>query len=153
VKTVLMAAAVGVMLAAEVMLGQVPATKTIDVQVFKRPGCGCCEKWADHVRAAGFRVTVAEAADFDAMKRRNAIPPNLVSCHTSVAGVYRIEGHVPIESVARLLTDKPPILGIAVPGMPAGSPGMESAVKDSYEVIAFEAAGRQTVYAMIKGTR
>ncbi|HEV8346195.1 MAG TPA: DUF411 domain-containing protein [Vicinamibacterales bacterium] len=124
-----------------------------DVQVYKQPGCGCCELWARHMRAAGFRVAVEEAADVEGMKRRHAIPINLRSCHTSVVGasrVYRLEGHVPANIVRRLLSEKPAVAGIAVPGMPIGSPGMESGSRrDPYDVIAFDADGRQRVFTSV----
>ncbi|OLC42288.1 MAG: hypothetical protein AUH43_22930 [Acidobacteria bacterium 13_1_40CM_65_14] len=85
-----------------------------------------------------------------AMKRRNGIPANLRSCHTSVVGSYRVEGHVPIDVVRRLLAEKPAVSGIAVPGMPIGSPGMESGSRvEPYDVIAFDAAGRQRVYGSV----
>jgi len=129
--------------------GQVKPT-AVDVQVYKQPGCGCCELWARHMRAAGFRFTVAEAADVEAMKRRNGIPINLRSCHTSVVGAYRVEGHVPADIVRRLLSEKPAVSGIGVPGMPIGSPGMESGSRrDAYDVIAFDADGRQRVFASV----
>jgi len=84
------------------------------------------------------------------MKRRNGIPANLRSCHTSVVGSYRVEGHVPIDVVRRLLAEKPAVSGIAVPGMPIGSPGMESGSRvEPYDVIAFDAAGRQRVYGSV----
>jgi hypothetical protein len=96
------------------------------------------------MRAAGFRVTVAEAANVEEMKKLHGIPGNLRSCHTSIVGGYRVEGHVPVDHVRRLLTEKPAIAGIAVPGMPIGSPGMEMGSRvEPYDVIAFDAGGRQ----------
>src|SRR6266850_600554 len=129
-------------------VGQSAAAGTLPgdvvVKVEKQPGCGCCELWARHMRTAGFRVTVTEAADVDAMKRRSGIPANLRSCHTSVVSGYRVEGHVPIDVVRRMLTEKPAVSGIAVPGMPIGSPGMESGTRvEPYDVIAFDTQGRQ----------
>jgi hypothetical protein len=122
----------------------------IDVQVYKQPGCGCCELWAQHMRKAGFRVTVAEAQDVDAMKRQNGIPVNLRSCHTSLVGGYKVEGHVPADVVKRLLTEKPSVSGIAVPGMPMGSPGMEAGGRvEPYDVYSFDAQGRQPVFASV----
>ena len=122
----------------------------IDVQVYKQPGCGCCELWAQHMRKAGFRVTVAEAQDVDAMKRQNGIPVNLRSCHTSLVGGYKVEGHVPADVVKRLLTEKPSVSGIAVPGMPMGSPGMEAGSRvEPYDVYSFDAQGHQPVFASV----
>ena len=122
----------------------------VDVQVYKQPGCGCCELWAQHMRKAGFRVTVAEAQDVDAMKRQNGIPVNLRSCHTSLVGGYKVEGHVPVDAVKRLLAEKPSVSGIAVPGMPIGSPGMEAGSRvEPYDVFAFDAQGRQPVFVSV----
>ena len=131
--------------------GQVTGASTLPhIQVSKQPGCGCCEQWAQHMRKAGFKVTVTEAADVDAMKRKNGIPDNLRSCHTSLVGNYRVEGHVPVDVVKKLLTEKPAVAGITVPGMPIGSPGMESGNRvEPYNVIAFDASGRQRVYASV----
>ena len=130
--------------------GKPAAAEVMDVHVYKQPGCGCCELWARHMRAAGFRVAVEEAPDFDGMKQRQGIPLNLRSCHTSVVGNYRVEGHVPVDVVRRLLSEKPAVSGIAVPGMPIGSPGMESGSRrDPYDVIAFDADGRQRVFASV----
>jgi len=129
--------------------GQAKGT-AVDVQVYKQPGCGCCELWAQHMRKAGFRVTVAEAQDVDAMKRQHGIPVNLRSCHTSLVGGYKVEGHVPVDVVKRLLTEKPAVSGIAVPGMPIGSPGMEAGSRvEPYNVFAFDAQGRQPVFASV----
>src|SRR5215813_9904357 len=122
----------------------------VDVQVYKQPGCGCCELWAQHMRKARFRVTVAEAQDVDAMKRKNGIPVNLRSCHTSLVGSYKVEGHVPVDLVKRLLNEKPKVSGIAVPGMPMGSPGMEAGSRvEPYNVYSFDAQGRQPVFAAV----
>ena len=121
-----------------------------DVKVEKQPGCGCCELWARHMRTAGFKVTVTEAADVDAMKRKNGIPDNLRSCHTSVVGNYRVEGHVPVDVVKKMLAEKPAVAGIAVAGMPIGSPGMEAGSRvEPYNVVSFDAQGRQRIYASI----
>jgi hypothetical protein len=122
----------------------------VDVQVYKQPGCGCCELWAQHMRKAGFKVTVAEAQDVDAMKRQHGIPINLRSCHTSLIGGYKVEGHVPVDVVKRLLNEKPAVSGIAVPGMPIGSPGMEAGSRvEPYNVYSFDAQGRQPVFASV----
>ena len=121
-----------------------------EVKVEKQPGCGCCELWARHMRTAGFKVTVTEAADVDAMKRKHGIPDNLRSCHTSVVGNYRVEGHVPVDVVKKMLAEKPAVAGIAVAGMPIGSPGMEAGSRvEPYNVVSFDAQGRQRIYASI----
>src|SRR5689334_13600050 len=95
------------------------------VEVTKDPGCGCCEQWVAHLQKAGFKATVRESADIDALKDKLRIPKAARSCHTGVVAGYAIEGHVPAADLKRLLAEKPAVLGIAVPGMPVGSPGME----------------------------
>ena len=113
--------------------------------VYRDPECGCCEAWADIARKAGYDVTVENRADMAAVKTRYGVPGQLASCHTAVIGGYAIEGHVPMQHVARLLHDKPrDIRGIAVPGMPRGSPGMEmpDGSSDPFEVMAFGDDGK-----------
>ncbi len=95
------------------------------VLVHKSPTCGCCGKWVEHLRAAGFEVDVRDTADMRAVKERVGIPPAKGSCHTAEVGGYFIEGHVPAEDVRRLLAERPKARGLTVPGMPIGSPGME----------------------------
>jgi hypothetical protein len=118
------------------------------VQVYKSATCGCCSKWADHLRAAGFAVEATNVPDVNLYKLEYGVPPRLASCHTAVVEGYVVEGHVPADDVIRLLRQRPEILGIAVPGMPLGSPGMESSNPERYETIAFDAAGSQTVFAV-----
>lgn len=119
-----------------------------DMVVYKSPTCGCCDGWIDHLRAAGFRVIPRDTSDVGAVKRRLGVLPTLESCHTATISGYVIEGHVPADAIVRLLEERPAIVGLAVPGMPAGSPGMESARPHvSYEVIAFDKEGRTQVYA------
>ena len=96
------------------------------VTVYKSPTCGCCAAWVDHLRASGFTVETVDVADLDAVKRQYGIPDSLASCHTAVVGGYVVEGHVPAEDVRRLLAERPEAGGLAVPGMPVGSPGMEA---------------------------
>ena len=93
--------------------------------VHKSPTCGCCGAWVDHMRAAGFQVEVRETDDLHPIKERVGVPLGKGSCHTAEIGGYFIEGHVPAEDVKRLLAQKPDAKGLVVPGMPAGSPGME----------------------------
>ena len=117
------------------------------VKVFKTPTCGCCQKWVDHLKAAGFTVTVEEMSTVDAVKDKSGVPPALRSCHTALVQGYVVEGHVPAETVRRLLKEKPKVLGIAVPGMPIGSPGMEQGDrKDPYDVMSFTKDGTTGVY-------
>ena len=122
------------------------------VSVYKTPTCGCCGKWVEHMRASGFVTTATNvpAPDVAAIKAKHGVPARLQSCHTSLVGGYVIEGHVPAEDIRRLLREKPAILGLAVPGMPAGSPGMDVAQFPAYDVIAFDAAGHTRVFATHK---
>ena len=119
------------------------------VQVYKDPTCGCCALWVEHLRKAGFTATVTDVEDMTALKTKHGVPPRARSCHTAVTGAYVIEGHVPAADVQRLLKERPPVVGIGVPGMPIGSPGMEVAgVKPQpYDVLAFDKAGQTTVFA------
>ena len=120
------------------------------VRVYKDPTCGCCEKWVEHLRAAGFVVAVVNAPDVTAIKDKQLVPKQARSCHTGVVNGYAIEGHVPAADVRRFLTKRPPgALGLAVPGMPFGSPGMEvsGGRVQPYDVLAFDKAGRTSVFA------
>ncbi|TDR38338.1 hypothetical protein DFR29_12110 [Tahibacter aquaticus] len=95
------------------------------VLVHKSPTCGCCVQWVEHLRASGFTVEVRDEANVTPTKRRLGVPPAMASCHTAEVGGYFVEGHVPAADIRRLLTQRPAVRGLAVPGMPAGSPGME----------------------------
>lgn len=126
---------------------QDPAPPT-GVTVFKDPNCGCCEKWVEHLRKHSFSVTVRDTANVTPAKRTGRVPERLYSCHTAFVGGYVVEGHVPATDIQRMLTERPRIAGLAVGGMPAGSPGMEvGGRKDPYEVIAFNRDGSTRVYA------
>jgi hypothetical protein len=116
------------------------------VHVYKSPTCGCCADWVTHIEAAGFKTEVQDMPDVTPIKQRAGLPQDLGSCHTALVGDYVVEGHVPASTMLRLLTEKPAIAGIAVPGMPMGSPGMEGPWKDDYDVIAFTRDGRRAVY-------
>ena len=107
------------------------------VKVWKDPNCGCCSGWVDHLRRNGFAVAVFETADMQAVKVQRRVPAALASCHTAEVGRYIIEGHVPASAIRRLLSEKPEALGLAVPGMPIGSPGMEGGTPVIYEVVLF----------------
>lgn len=123
-----------------------PVDSTV-VTVYKSPTCGCCTAWADHLRKEGFRVVAIDTSDLEPIKRRHDVPHALGSCHTAVVGDYVIEGHVPVADIRRLLAERPAIRGLAVPGMPQGSPGMETGVKDSYQVVSFTRDGKTAVFA------
>ena len=121
-----------------------------ELVVHTNPGCGCCIKWIIHMRAAGFEVR-RDAQVPGAVRRRHGVPAELNSCHTAVIDGYVIEGHVPAEVVARLLRERPNIAGIAVAGMPIGSPGMEHlTVREDYDVVGFAADGQTHVYEAIR---
>ncbi|WP_270376090.1 MULTISPECIES: DUF411 domain-containing protein [Marinicauda] len=115
-----------------------------EMVVHKTPWCGCCANWVEHIEAAGFAVRVEEHEDISAIKAEAGVPGDLQSCHTARVNGYVIEGHVPAEDIARLLAEGPDALGLAVPGMPAGSPGMEVPGRsDAYEVVLFSEEGRE----------
>lgn len=114
--------------------------------VYKSPTCGCCSAWVDHLREQGFDVEARDVADVAQYKLEHGVPYDLGSCHTAVIGGYVIEGHVPAANIRRLLAERPDIAGLAVPGMPSGSPGMPGPAQ-SYAVIAFDRDGNQQVYA------
>lgn len=121
------------------------------VAVTKDPSCGCCEKWVTHLRGAGFTVTVTEGP-VNPVKARLGVPRDLASCHTAQVGSYVVEGHVPASAIKRLLAEQPTATGLAVPGMPAGSPGMEveGMEPDIYDVVLFGPERRST-FARYRG--
>ncbi|MBF0400141.1 MAG: DUF411 domain-containing protein [Magnetococcales bacterium] len=124
-------------------------TVTTNLVVYKATSCGCCSAWVTHMEKNGFTVKVEEVADVTAIKRQLGVPPSMDSCHTGVIGNYLVEGHVPAEDVLRLLAEKPSVKGIAVPGMPTGSPGMEvpGQKPDTYHVITFTTEGQSWLFA------
>lgn len=120
--------------------------------MYRSAGCGCCLKWADLAKAEGYAVNVTNVDDIMTIKARAGVPESLASCHTVTVGGYVVEGHVPFAAVARLLRDRPKgVAGIAVPGMPAGTPGMEVPGEDhsktKFDVTAFTAAGQTRPFA------
>ena len=132
---------------------QKPAA-AVAVDVFKSPTCGCCSKWVEHMRNAGFTVHVTDVpdADLQKIKQRYGVPEAAKSCHTARVQGFTIEGHVPPSEVRRLLKEKPPVAGLAVAGMPLGSPGMEvSGMKPHpYNVLTFDKRGTTQVYSVQK---
>jgi hypothetical protein len=118
-----------------------------EVVVYKSPTCLCCDKWVQHMQKAGFRTRVEAVPNVAPVKAEHGVPALLGSCHTAVVDGYAIEGHVPADDVRRLLEERPAVAGLAVPGMPMGSPGMEGARHDRYEVIAFQKDGTGTVFS------
>jgi hypothetical protein len=125
------------------------ASDSKTVEVWKDPSCGCCQGWVDHMKAAGFEVRIHNTSEIDAVKTMNRVPQQLASCHTAKIDGYTIEGHVPASDIMRLLKEKPQINGLAVPGMPLGSPGMEvpGGDKDAYDVLSFDERGNTAVYS------
>jgi len=118
------------------------------MKVWKSPTCGCCSKWVEHVRQAGFEVQVEDVQDIAAVKGEHGVAAPLQSCHTALVDGYVVEGHVPAEDIVRLLEERPEVAGLAAPGMPMGSPGMEMGDhKDAYDVLAFDREGKTSVWA------
>ena len=125
----------------------VASIDSLIMTVYKTPTCGCCRLWVDHVRENGFRATANDVADVSPVKNTHKVPSDLHSCHTALIGGYVVEGHVPAADIKRLLAERPDIIGLAVPGMPAGSPGMESGRVERYDVIAIGKDGSRKVWA------
>ena len=118
------------------------------MQVYKNPSCGCCTAWVEHLKAAGFAVDVTETDDTASIRKRYGMPERLAGCHTGVIEGYVLEGHVPAAEVKRLLAARPSAVGLSVPGMPMGSPGMEYGDrKDPFQVLLVDRQGRETVFA------
>lgn len=129
------------------------ASQTL-ITVFKTPNCGCCTLWAEHMQEHGFDVDVKSVSETRSLRAHLGIPDSLASCHTAVVGDYWVEGHVPADLISRLLADNPTdIEGIAVPGMPLGSPGMEAPDASTYEVVTLDDQGTVEVYETVQGSR
>ena len=149
------AATVAVIAAAAAWLG-IPTTDAegADIVVYKTPSCGCCGNWVAHLRDKGLEVSVVNVPNTQPTRDRLGVPRQLGACHTAEAGKYWVEGHVPADLIQRLMSDKPDnIRGIAVPGMPMGSPGMEGPNAVEYQVLAYGTDGKTTVYATRQGRR
>jgi hypothetical protein len=119
----------------------------LEITVYRSPTCGCCSKWIAHLEANGFEVVAHDTEDMTSVKIENGIRRELSSCHTAVIDGYVIEGHVPAEDIQRLLRERPAVAGVAVPGMPIGSPGMEGPNPQAYDVLTFDAVGNTSVFA------
>lgn len=124
------------------------------VQVYKSPTCGCCTKWITHLRQHGFTVTATDLPDVSGIKKQHNVPGEVSSCHTALVDGYVVEGHVPATDVLRMLREKPAVVGIAVPRMPTGSPGMEveGSKPDPYDVVSFDKQGNTKVFASYRAT-
>lgn len=117
------------------------------VTAFRSPTCGCCGAWLDHMKAAGFKVKDNLVEDMESVKQKHHVSQELAACHTAIVGGYVVEGHIPAADVKRLLAEKPNITGIAVPGMPIGSPGMESGdIREPYMVYSFNQNGDTEIF-------
>lgn len=128
------------------VLGLVPgahASRTELMTVYKSPTCGCCGEWVKHIRAAGLRVETHDLGDVSPIRDRHGVPSALASCHTAIVAGYAIEGHVPADDIKRLLRERPQLIGLAVPGMVIGSPGMEQGPPRRYASFAFDARGHR----------
>ncbi|MGY8710513.1 DUF411 domain-containing protein [Bradyrhizobium sp. 18BD] len=134
-----------ILMAAAALVGPAAAASPEEarITVHKDPNCGCCAGWVQHLRDAGFTVQVEETTDLDTVRSRLGISPELVACHTAEVGGYLVEGHVPAAAVRRLLSERPNAKGLAVPGMPVGSPGMEGSKPQPYAVVLFGAGGQR----------
>jgi len=141
-----------VLLSAALFVRVLAAQTAPAISVLRDPGCGCCLNWVEHLKKAGFNVSVTASPEMEAVKDRRGVPKAARSCHTGVVDGYVIEGHVPAADIRRLLKDRPAIVGLAVPGMPLGSPGMESSDGRTrpFDVLAFDKAGKTTVFAAHK---
>jgi hypothetical protein len=136
-------------LASLLQTGTVFAVEKPVITVHKDPTCGCCSGWVQHLQKAGFDTKVPDTRDLDAVKRRLGVPDDLAACHTAEVAGYIIEGHVPAIALTRFLAEKPNAAGLAVPGMPIGSPGMEGGQPERYDVVLFGPDGRRTYMSFI----
>jgi hypothetical protein len=138
----------GLALAAGLMPRPVAAAKPA-ITVYKSATCGCCALWVTHLKDNGFPTRAEDVDDLGSVKKKHGVPAALQSCHTALIDGYVLEGHVPADLIDRLLAERPEVVGIAVPGMPIGSPGMEvpGRAADRYQVLAFDRTGRTTIFA------
>ena len=147
--------AAGLALAATSFAARAQASRT-PVEVWKDPNCGCCQDWVAHLEANGFQVKVNDSGN-NAARSRLGIDRKYGSCHTALVGGYALEGHVPAREIRRLLKERPQAVGLAVPGMPVGSPGMDGEVyggrKDAYDVLLLARDGSSKVYQHYEGVK
>ena len=130
------------------------ADKPIDIVVYRSPTCECCGKWLEHMKKNNFNVKDIVTDDVQAIKKKYGVPEAMASCHTAIVDGYVIEGHVPANDIMKLLKTKPKIVGIAVPGMPSGTPGMEMGDrKDSYNVMSFDKENHYEIFNSYKGNQ
>lgn len=130
------------------LLGNAQASGLADtVEVYKSPHCGCCNKWIEHLQQAGFAVRAHDVANVTAERHRLGMPNQFAACHSAKIGNYVIEGHVPAADIRRLLKERPQAIGLAVPSMPPGSPGMEGAYAVPYDTLLVQGDASYRVYA------
>lgn len=127
--------------------GAARAEAPVRVEAFKSPYCGCCQKWVEHMRKNGFEIVAKDVDDVPAVRKGLGMPDRYGSCHTAKVGGYVIEGHVPAEDVRRLLRERPRAVGLSAPGMPQGSPGMETSTPQAYDTLLVRANGGHEVFA------
>ncbi|MQA90641.1 MAG: DUF411 domain-containing protein [Gemmatimonas sp.] len=122
-----------------------------EIVVYATPTCGCCSAWVEHLQENGFEVEVVHQDDLSAIRREHGLPPELMSCHMGIVEGFAIEGHVPASTVQRLVAERPAVLGIAAPGMPMGSPGMEhpDGITQQFEVYSWDASGATEIFETI----
>jgi hypothetical protein len=132
------------------MASSAPEQELPTVLVYKSATCGCCNGWIEHLREAGFTVDARDVPDINSVKVDAGVPRAMSSCHTALVDGYVVEGHVPAEQIRRLLAERPDVEGIAAPGMPIGSPGMEGPGATPYEVLSFSRDGSSAVFAEIE---
>jgi hypothetical protein len=126
--------------------GRIFAAAPPEMVVYKSPTCGCCTDWVKHLRGHGFAVKVMEVADLGPVRQRFRVPDRLAACHTALIGGYVVEGHVPASAIKRLLAEKPGVIGLSVPGMPLGSPGMEGPKPEAFNTLVFDERGTAKVF-------
>lgn len=137
----------GLLLGLAIAGAVVAAQDTPTVEVYKSPYCGCCGKWVEHMRKNGFDVVARDVDDVSAARKALGMPERYASCHTAKIGRYTVEGHVPAADIRRLLQEAPKAVGLAAPGMPQGSPGMETATPEAYETLLVLEGGDSRVFA------
>ena len=142
----LRALVLGLAVSPAVALGATAATNMIEV--YHDPACGCCVNWIRYMQAQGYVVTAHEDSSMATVKARLGVPANAASCHTAKIGGYVIEGHVPVQDIRRLLTERPDAVGLAAPGMPMGSPGMEMGAAERYNVVLVGRDGSTRLFAV-----
>ena len=130
------------------------ADKPVDIVVYRSPTCECCGKWLEHLKKNNFKVKDIVTDDVQAIKNKYGVSEAMASCHTAIVDGYVIEGHVPANDIMKLLKTKPKIVGIAVPGMPSGTPGMEMGDrKDAYNVMSFDKENHYEIFHSYEGTK